>query len=124
MAIKKYLKSQFKKIESEMCGELIEVIDGKDCPVSIVVGDPIDKTNGHYHSDSDEIYICSGGQITVELYDPKTVSKESVTLTKFETLYIEKGVHHKVVESSAEAILIAVSIPGWKKETEFISNIL
>ncbi len=112
------------KIQSATCGELLELMDGKTYPVSIVIGDPILPTKGHYHRDHDEIYICMQGTITLDLFNQQTNQRSSIILEKYESLVVAKRIHHRIIDSEPGSILLAISIPGWTPEGQRLSETL
>lgn len=117
-------KKGYNKIKSEHCGDLLELLDGKDYPVSIVIGEEMQPTEGHYHISNDEIYICLDGRITLKLYTPSTKTIEQIELNKYESIVIKKGVHHRIIGTDKGSKLITISIPGWSKEGDMLSEII
>jgi mannose-6-phosphate isomerase-like protein (cupin superfamily) len=122
-----YFKKERKDIpiiDSFCCGSLEELFNGREIGnnLSIVIGNNIQPTKGHYHTHNDEIYICLKGSMTVRIYSPISKKIEDFILEEDETIFIGRNTHHKIISASVDSKFIAISNPFWEKEYEFLSD--
>lgn len=112
----KYIsKKQQNIINSDTCGELLEILNIKDVPVSITQVKNIKPTKTHYHKIGTEIYWVKEGCISVKVNDNKIIE-----LSEGEVLVISPNETHEVVDSSKKNEIIVINSPRWKQEDEFL----
>jgi mannose-6-phosphate isomerase-like protein (cupin superfamily) len=106
-------------IHSPFCGEIREIITGKDNDkLGIAIAVDIKPTTAHYHKTFDEIYFVLDGELELEFYDPALEKTWSEVLSANELIVVSKGIHHKVVRSSGHNRLCVVSVPPFHADDE------
>jgi mannose-6-phosphate isomerase-like protein (cupin superfamily) len=106
-------------IHSPFCGEIREIITGKDYDkLGIAIAVDIKPTTAHYHKTFDEIYFVLDGELELEFYDPALEKTWSEVLSANELIVVSKGIHHKVVRSSGHNRLCVVSVPPFHADDE------
>lgn len=112
-------------VQSATCGEVHEILKkGEYDPFSVAILFHIKPTTGHYHLTFDETYFVLDGEITVELYDPSSKKRSTHTLHANELCVITKGIHHKVIQASAQNRLCVIASPPFERGDEHPSEIL
>lgn len=110
-------------VQSPLCGEIREILRSGDYPAaSLAVAVDIRPTEAHYHSGFDEIYFVLDGSITLRFYDPSEDRSWTESLCANELCLINKGVHHKIIESSETNRLCAICVPAFDHEDEYASD--
>ena len=110
-------------IHSPTCGEIREILTADDCGfLNIAIALDIKPTQAHYHEGFEEIYFVLDGNIDLKLYNPKTKKIWTGSLTTNELCVISKGMHHRIVESSDNNRLCAISVPHFDPLDEHLSD--
>jgi mannose-6-phosphate isomerase-like protein (cupin superfamily) len=111
------------QVASPFCGQLLVVSTPSDNPkVDMAIAIDIKPTQAHFHKNFQEIYVVLDGELTLELYDPKTDKISKVTLQANELVMIPPGVHHGIVEASKHNRLQVLCVPGFDPEDEHKSD--
>lgn len=110
-------------IQTKNCGEIIEVLTGRDySSLGIALAINIHKTEAHYHTNFDEIYFLLDGELTLQIYDPRTLDTRTIELKANELFLVEKGVHHKVLGGSENNRLCVITSPPFDAQDEWKSK--
>lgn len=89
-------------IKSPFCGEIHEILAGREYSPNIAIAFDIGPTKAHYHNGFDEIYFVVGGSITLKLYNPSNAQT--------------------TVHLLAENELCVITVPEFDLNDEVISN--
>lgn len=112
-------------VQSATCGEVHEILQrGEYGPFSVAILFQIKPTTAHFHLTFDETYFVLDGEITIELYDPISKKRSTLTLQANELCVITKGIHHKVIKASEQNRLCVIASPPFVREDEHPSDIL
>ncbi len=114
--MKKIDKNNQNIVNSETCGELLEVLNLKGVPVSVTQAVNLRPTKPHYHKVGTEIFWVRKGEITV-----KVDESEPVKICSGEVLVISPNEVHEVVETSDDNEVIVINNPRWEKGDEYQS---
>lgn len=117
MILRKQADHQVK--QSPWCGEIREILSAGSHPnVSIAIAVDIRPTTAHFHRTFDEIYFVLDGRLRLRFFDPATERIWTEDLGANELVVIPKGLHHGVVEASAENRLCVVCNPPFDARDE------
>ena len=108
--------------QSPFCGEIREILVGSEYSPNVAVAINIGKTTAHYHQTFDEVYFVLDGSIVLKLFDPASRQTTEQKLNANELCVITKGVHHQIVESSAENRLCVICAPRFDANDEHPSS--
>jgi mannose-6-phosphate isomerase-like protein (cupin superfamily) len=109
---------------SPFCGAIHEILTGAEYSPSIALAIDIRETIPHFHKTFDEIYFVLDGEIAFALHDPANGKTTEQRLIADELCVISKGVHHKVVSSSAKNRLCVICVPHFDPADEHKSEAL
>jgi mannose-6-phosphate isomerase-like protein (cupin superfamily) len=109
---------------SPFCGAIHEILTGAEYSPSLALAIDIRETVPHFHKTFDEVYFVLDGEISLALHDPATGKTTEQRLGADELCVITKGVHHKVVRSSAKNRLCVICVPHFDPSDEHKSEIL
>jgi mannose-6-phosphate isomerase-like protein (cupin superfamily) len=118
----KHLSDHF-VVNSATCGEVRNILKKDDhYPLGVAVCIDIQPTEGHFHRSFDETYFVLDGEISLEIYDPHTDKTAVYPLKANELCVISKGLHHKIIKSSAKNRLCVISYPPFHADDEHPSD--
>jgi mannose-6-phosphate isomerase-like protein (cupin superfamily) len=109
---------------SPFCGAIHEILTGAEYSPSLALAIDIRETVAHFHKSFDEVYFVLDGEISLALHDPASGKTTEQRLGADELCVISKGVHHKVVRSSAKNRLCVICVPHFDPSDEHKSEIL
>jgi len=109
---------------SPFCGAIHEILTGAEYSPSLALAIDIRETVAHFHKTFDEIYFVLNGEIALALHDPGTGKTTEQRLSADELCVISKGVHHKVMNSSAKNRLCVICVPHFDPSDEHKSEVL
>ncbi len=119
--ITKLMKDHIIK-QTPTCGEIREILLGTEYSPNIAIALDIRPTKAHYHKGFDEIYFVLDGDLILKVYNPETGESIEQKLGKNELCVITKGIHHKIIESSANNRLCVITVPRFNAADEYLSE--
>jgi mannose-6-phosphate isomerase-like protein (cupin superfamily) len=118
-------KSDHAEKMSDTCGVISEVLrKGEYLGLDLAIVNDINTTVGHYHKSFDEIYVITGGFLSVEFYNPVENVRWNEEFQTDELCVISKGLHHKVIDGSPKNKLMVICVPGFDIADEHRSDVL
>ena len=119
--IKKLMKDHIIK-QSPICGEIREIIVGREYSPNIAIALDIRPTTAHYHNSFDEIYFVLDGYLVLKFYDPELREISEERLEANELCVISKGIHHRIIEASTKNRLCVITVPQFDATDEYLSE--
>lgn len=113
-------KKDQKEIESTTCGNLLEVVNHKDVPISISISENIKPTKGHYHKELTEFYWVLEGKIKVNVV--KNGQSKVHTIESGDLLILERDEYHEIVEASKANKVAVMCYPRWSAEDMVVTE--
>jgi mannose-6-phosphate isomerase-like protein (cupin superfamily) len=107
---------------SPFCGEIREILSGREYSPDVALAINIKPTTAHYHEGFDEIYFVLDGSLILKLFEPGTEEITQQELNANELCVISKGVHHKVLSASIDNRLCVLCMPRFDPSDEHPSG--
>ena len=112
-------KMNQKVIKSKTCGDLVQVLENKEAPISVVVSKDLKPTKGHLHKRSHEFYYVVSGFLTIDI-TLENGKKKRVVLGEGELIAIDPNEFHEVVQASDKNEVIVICDPPWTSEDQYL----
>ena len=109
-------------VKSPFCGDLIEVLRGRQSAPDIAVLIDVRPTKAHYHNTFEEVYFVLDGALSLRLFDPDEGETEEYLLAPHEVCVIPRRTHHQIASSSYHNRLCVLCIPCFDPNDETPSD--
>ena len=112
--------NQQTKLSSDICGQLLEVVNRNDFPFGIVLLENIQTTDPHYHKKSQKCYWMLEGWVKVIVEHIHSGDSHQLTLDTGDLLTIEPYEKHQIIAGSKDNQMVVVTSPPWSAEDVII----
>lgn len=109
---------------SPFCGEIREILLGREYTPKVALAMNIKPTAADYHEGFDEVYFVLDNSLVMGLFDPGVSETTEQGLNTNELCVISKGVHHKVVSASIDDRLCVLCTPRFDPGDEHSSTVI